>query len=255
LNFHLDGRVVLRTDPEYKNLYSWMLQEFDANGKQVGRDWVPWDCDLYFTASDLRVNDTIAIEPTHTFGMEPDGGKRVRQRHSISATLHPGDSRRPERRRRCEPSYSMFGTNREISDIGLHIETLGEGETEERCVALGSVSYTADFDFRDETQPDFIVFHLYVRPETFARYIEKLNSGAVDEVVFRSSKVLGFYSDWSPSITTDKIKVLTSGGEHKVEVPNGCEIVPPRLGKVLEAELLHLSKAQFSQATPCEGGD
>jgi hypothetical protein len=93
-----------------------------------------------------------------------------------------------------------FGTDRTISSFELFIERLDGDEEQERCTAWGSVSYTFDNDFWDETMDDSVVFHLYVRPETFARYVAKVGAGEVEEALLRISHVDGFYSDWSPAI-------------------------------------------------------
>ncbi|WP_065376796.1 hypothetical protein [Ensifer adhaerens] len=81
------------------------------------------------------------------------------------------------------------------------------------------------------------MFNLFVRPDRFARYAERIACTTVDEVVFRVQGVAGFYSDWSPSRTADSIKVLTNSEEHKIQIPADCTIKPPRLGEVAEAEL------------------
>lgn len=225
--------MTLSSDSEYKNLYPWSLQELDAEGQKIGRDQIPWEWTLYFTATELALSDTLAIE--QDYGSEDGSQSTVRERQNIRAKLKPGGPWEGGRSR--DPAYSMFGTERTISSFELFIERLGGEEERERCTAWGSVSYTFDNDFRDETTDDTVVFHLYVRPETFARYLAKIGAAEVDEAVLRVSHVAGFYSDWSPAISTDEIKVLTSHKEQAVEVPEGCEIVPPRLGKVGEAEL------------------
>ncbi len=119
---------------------------------------------------------------------------------------------------------------------GLHA-TNAEEEQQERCTAWGSVGYTAEIDFRNETTDDTVIFHLYVRPETFMRYARKIAASEVDKTIFCVAGVSGFYSDWPPSISTSKIKVLTKYKEHAVEIPDGCQIVPPELGEMKKAAL------------------
>lgn len=233
MEYHIDRRVILSTESEYKNLYSWSLQELDAEGQKIHRGQIPWAWALYFTATELALSDALAIESCYR--SEDESQNTVRERMNIRAKLTPGDP--SDRRRFRSTSYSMFGTDRTISSFELFIEKIDGDEEREQCTAWGSVSYTFDADLEDETTDDSVVFHLYVRPETFARYAARVSASEVDEVVLRLSGVDGFYSDWSPSISADEIKVLTSYEEQVVEVPGGCEIVPPRLGKVGEAEL------------------
>ena len=121
----------------------------------------------------------------------------------------------------------MFGTDRTISDFGLLIMPLEGEDQQERCTVWGCVSYTTENDFRNETDDDTVSFYLYVRPETFERYTRKITASEVDKAFFRVVGVAGFYSEWSPSVSTDRIKVLTADEEHVVEIPDKCEIAPP----------------------------
>ena len=194
----------------------------------MGRDLVPWNWGLYFNASELILRDSITIEPDFREGADPSE-KEVRKRRVIHGKLQPS------RVRYDQTSYSMLGTDRTITDIQLVIDVWGGEDPQERCTAWGGVSYTFDADFRDETIDDCLIFHLYVLPEEFDRYAEMIAAASIDQATFRVSRVFGFYSDWSPSISTSSIKVLTHEKEHEVEVPAGCEIDPPRLGLVDEA--------------------
>lgn len=64
---------------------------------------------------------------------------------------------------------------------------------------------------------------------------EKLLRGSINEVILRVGNVSGFYSNWSPSISTGSIKVLTSGDEQAVKAPPGVRV--PRLGQIGEGTL------------------
>jgi hypothetical protein len=96
----------------------------------------------------------------------------------------------------------MFGTDRAIKSFQLDIHPIADPAEQESCKAWGSVSYTSEIDFRDETVDDCIVFYLFVKPETFARYAAKIAHGSVDEMILSVGSVAGFYSEWSPSIST-----------------------------------------------------
>lgn len=244
MEYHTNRRIVLSTESEFKALYSWSLQELDVEGNKIGRDQIPWEWTLYFTATELALNDTLTIAD---YRCEDDSQSGFRERQHIRAKLAPGDPWEGGRSR--DPAYSMFGTDRTISVFELFIERLSGEEERERCTAWGSVSYTFENDFRDETTDDTVVFHLHVRPETFDRYIAKIGASEVDEAVLRVSQVAGFYSDWSPAISTHDIKVLTADRDHKVDVPEGCEIAAPRLGEVGEAEF-YLRRITKLEATP-----
>ncbi|MFK0691577.1 hypothetical protein ACFX5Q_25740 [Mesorhizobium sp. IMUNJ 23033] len=231
---HIDRRVILCQESEFKSLYEWSLQELNADGKQVGRDQIPWIWTLSFTASELTLRDTIAIKPSYPDDPEES---QMTAKQVIFAKLHPIGRGGID----WTTSYSMFGTDRTIANFQLQIIPLTDEDEQERCIAWGVVSYTAETDFHEETTGDSMGFYLIVRPETFTRYAEKIAASAVDEVVLHVGRVAGFYSEWSPSISADQIKVLTDDKEHKIEIPDNCEIDPPRLGEVLQAEL-HITK-------------
>ena len=72
------------------------------------------------------------------------------------------------------------------------------------------------------TTDDTVVFYLYVRPETFVRYPREIAASEVDKAFIRVAGVSGFYSDYSLSIFTSEIKLLTSDREHEVEIPEEC---------------------------------
>ncbi len=94
-------------------------------------------------------------------------------------------------------------------------------------------------------------FDLYVQPETFEHYVQMVRAAEVDAAFLRVGRVAGFYSDWSPSISTDSIKVLTDYEKgHPVEIPEGSEIVPPRLGKVGKVSLTLLRGLTLEQPAP-----
>ena len=219
---------------EFKSLYDWSLQELDADGKKVGHEQIPWKWNTYFTAIQLTYGDTITIGPGRTNHSNAEK-LAVRERQFIHVKLHPGHP--AEQGHNRETSYSMFGTDRTISNFDLYIEKLDDQEEQEGCTVWGSPRRTLEDHIDDETFDDCVTFRLSVRPEKFARYTAQISASAVDEAIFRVGEVAGFYSPWSPSISTNEIKVLTRDKEHKIELPSSCAISPPRLGAVGEAEL------------------
>ncbi|MDE2411865.1 MAG: hypothetical protein KGM18_08855, partial [Sphingomonadales bacterium] len=149
-----------------------------------------------------------------------------------------------------QPSYSMFGTDRTITDFGLHISAVADGEEQDRCTVWGSPSYTIDIDFRDETPDDTVVFHLYVQQDTFERYVNAIKAAQVEAADLSLRRVSGFYSEWSPGISSDFVKVLTSEKEHVVEAAEGSAISPPRLGEVGEVSLTFLRMLKIENPKP-----
>lgn len=226
MEYHLDREIRLCEESEFKNLYAWSLQE---DGKIGGSPQIPWEWSLYFVASELRYSKQIEIMQT------PDDIPGQPESEYITATLKSGD----DRQERSPTRFSMFGTDRSIEKFSLSIRRLKDDDTTEHCEAWGIVSYTSENDFRESTQDDVLGVDIWLASRNFddLRHFLRHKSHE-DFVMVRLGGVSGFYSDWSPSISTSHVKVLTSWGEdHKVLIPEGCTIDPPRLGKVGEFSL------------------
>jgi hypothetical protein len=242
VDFHLDRRLRLHAEPQHKNLYSWAINEIDAQGRQIGSDQIPWDWTLYFTATSCVLTDSINIESRSRMEKAATHPPRITQRQVIRAPLRPGV---PWDNEDYETSFSMFGTDRVIKSFQLEIHPIDDPAKQESCTAWGSVSFTTEIDFRHETADDNVTFYLFVKPETFARYGAKIAHGLVNEMFLSVNSVAGFYSEWSPSVSTGNIKVLASGEEHQVILPPGLKFEPPRLGNVGAAELSINRRLEF----------
>jgi len=252
VEYHLDRGLRLNTELEHKNFYSWAINEIDDQGQVVGGDQIPWDWSLSFKATSCVLTTGIGIK-THGFMEQPLPVPEIEHPQSIRATLRPGHPRDDDNYFR-QTTYSMFGTNRAIESFELDIRPISDSAETESCLVWGTVSYTAEeIDFLDETTPDTIIFHLRVKPEMFGRYAALISQGAVNELILRVSAVAGFYSQWSPSVSTRDVKVLTTGDEHKISQPAGFDIEVPRLGAVGEVELFINRRLVFGGGVPDEG--
>lgn len=249
MDFHLERGLRLITEPEHKSLYNWAISEIDAQGRQVGVDQIPWEWTLNFTATSCVLSDSIDIDPPFQMEKTTPAPPKVVQLQIIRATLRPGHPRDDGSYFR-ETAFAMFGTDRIIKSFALEIHPIADPTKQEKCTAWGSVSYTTEIDFRNETTDDCIVFYLFVKPETFARYGAKVAHGLVDEMIFRVKSVAGFYSEWSPSISTQNVKVLTPGDEQKITLPPGHQFELPRLGHVDGAELFINRRLEFRKRAP-----
>ncbi len=228
MDFNLTRGLRLHTKPDDENLDSWAINEIDAQGQQIGDDQIPWFASLYFTATSCVLRDSIEINQTEPERLE------VALPQVIQVQLRPGIWRNDvdaDFYRRM--TFSMFGTDRSIQSFGLDIHPIADSAEQESCKAWGSVSYTSETaDFRNETTDDCIVFSMYLKPKTFARYAAKIAHGLVDEMIFCVGEAHGFYFEENNSTSTARIKVLTKGSEQNVTLPAGLQFEPPRLGTV-----------------------
>ena len=242
MDYHLVRGLRLKTEPEHKNLYSWAINEVDQQGRQIGADQIPWAWSLYFTATSCELRDSIDIKSKSQI----EAAAPAQQSQILVVKLRPGRPG-PEVLFSRQTTFSMFGTDRNINNISLEVYPHTDPADHERCSAWGTVSYTTEIDFRDETTEDCVAFYFSVPPETFARYAMKVSQSSVDELVLRVRMVDGFYSEWSPSISTPSVKILTRGDEQKVAMPRDIRFEPPRLGDVGEAELFINRRVEFGK--------
>jgi hypothetical protein len=246
LEYHVDRRVILSTENKQKSLYQWSISELTPDRKNGAVNQIPWPWTLWFEAIDLTLYDTLETEFCLPDPDKPDALRPVNLRRSMTAQLRPSRGRRASWE---ETRYSFFGTERFVSRIELRIEQLSTSEDPERCVLWGSPSYTSEgADFRPETTDDYLGFNLFVKPETFARFATQISLSSVTGVSFGVGAVPGFYSDWSPTVVTSRVKILSSLRDQRVEIPKGCEIDPPRLGTATEFHLV-LSSAPKLEGT------
>ena len=194
MGYHLSRDLRFLTEPKHKSLYSWAIQEIDAHGKQIGEDQIPWPWTLYFTAKSCVLLDNFGVETERQSDEAAQAPPKITERQHIRILLAPGH---PSHSEDYETTFSMLGTDRVIKSFDLNIYPITDPAEQEGCRVWGSVSYTAELDFREETIDDCVIFYLFVKPETFTRYGAKIAHGLVSEIIFSVGSVAGFYSEWS----------------------------------------------------------
>jgi hypothetical protein len=222
-----DNRIVLSAEREHKSLYPWSIREFDKAGKQIGSDQIPWGWSLGFEVTELIPHFTLKLEE------EQDRGEQETTKTEVSEYLF--GKLRPSEMSREAGIYSMFGTKRTIYEFGLFIYKATEGE--DRCRLWGSMSYTSDWDFEDVTQEDSVQIYIHLTVEKFERLSKFVTFPRPTGATVRLKGVSGFYSEWSPSIRTDSIKILANAKDQGLENPEQLSLDPPSLGHVQEFEL------------------
>lgn len=239
MDYHIENKILLSEDSEYKSLYSWSLQEFNNKGEKIGFDQIPWRWDLNFTASELRYHYSVNKNKSNN---DEDS---TQENEFITAILHPGICRDGQSLE-DDVSYSMFGTNRIIKEFILRIQKIEDGGDNELCYLLGIVSYTTELDFRKITTDDTIDITLRLSPQRFNKIAELIKTQLIDILELALVGVPGFYSEWSPSISTENIKILSAQEEPVVIKKDGCKIDPPRLGEVIEFSLVIIQRHKLN---------
>jgi len=252
MDFHLNRKVALRQKSEYSSLDKWSLQEHDDDGKQLDSGQVPWPWSVVFTSTEMTLSEELTVNTNKiTFNTENVSGRisntleiseeheiTTEERYYICAELRPGYFLDPD----SVPRYSMFGTDRKIKSFKLWIYKREDETKPEHCYAWGMLSYTTEIDFRNETNDDTLQFYLHVSAARFAKYVEMMRKYPANVLTLRLRLVEGLYSEWTPSIYTDRIKVLTNFQDHQFTIPEGCEILPFTLGRVGEFRIAFITR-------------
>ncbi len=229
MDIHLDRKIVFRDNQEFRSLHEWSLIE--KSDDEISTDeYIPWHWSQYFRAKEAKFSDRILSRNPSLDA--PSEGNPVEQSQSIVVDLEPNAHRFAN-----ATTYSMLGTARTISKFSLCIRPLSNSSQPEFCHAYGAVSYDLEIDFRKTRIEDFVEFELWIKPEAFWRYADRISRETISEIEFKVGFVSGFYSTWSPSISTDHIKVLTEDKYHAVEFPDGRSVNLPRMGIVGDFDL------------------
>jgi hypothetical protein len=246
MKYHLEHDIRLSEESEYKNLYSWFLQEFTKEGTNAGPAVIPWAWSFWFNASQLEYIKSISLRDQADAADQPAS-------ELIRAALKPS----PRARGGRTPRFSMLGTDRTIEDFEITIRRLDDVQAPERCQLWGIVSYTTDFDFEDRTQDDCLGFDVALSPKNFDELRDLVRNGRTDDdLTVHLRGVSGFYSEWSPSIRTDSVKVLTSDeADQPIVKPDGCSIEPPRAGDIHEFGLTFTRRSVVALPQAAETND
>lgn len=262
MEFHFDRRIRFSRESAHKSLYSWSLQEISETGEQIGSDQVPWPWTLAFFATELRYVNTVRIERQLDSSENTSAVSDASMAESIFATLRSGNVR-GDGTIDSKVRFSMFGTDRDVRDFRLAITPLVGDEERENCSVWGCVSYTSEVDFRTSRSDDIVQISIDVSPKRFRALANLIEKTTPECFAMQIGMVSGFYSEWSPSITTNRVKILTSGEEHKVEVEGGSLAQIRKLGEVGDFRLSavlrnplperHFSKSASEEITNVNG--
>lgn len=195
------------TEEPGSSLYPWAFQEIGKKGKQIGRDKIPFDYTVRFTAINLRYiasEDSESERPSlfsdeerklaSEFVSIESGGTIVAD---LRSGYFNGENYIDE-----GTSYSFLGCSRKVDKILLRIITAPEGK--EYCVVDGYPSYKHDFGVEE----DFVQITLGFTSERFAKLATSILSGNVHWLSLQMSSVDGLYTEWSHEVVADEIKLM-----------------------------------------------
>jgi hypothetical protein len=232
MDYNISRKVRFSRNPEYSSLYKWCLHDIHEDGKNDG-DMIPWRWNLLFTATSLKVNRTITFKSEPIENNFDDRKNDTSQDCSITGQLFSGwciDGKNLDR----YVSYSMFGTDRIIEKFDLSISPVDKKE-DENCFIWACPSYDTEIDFKNIKEKDTVAINLFISKERFHELADLIDAKKITNASVMLSGVDGFYSHWSPSITTRDIKVLSE--YHEIENLEGVEEQIPKVEWVSEFSL------------------
>ena len=242
MDYNISRKVRFSRNPEYSSLYKWCLHDVHEDGKNDG-DMIPWVWSLFFTATSLKVNRTIAFKSEPIENNFDNRKNDTSEDCSITGQLFSGwciDGKNLDR----YVSYSMFGTDRIIENFDLSIYPADKKE-DENCFIWACPSYDTEIDFKNIREKDTVAINFFISKERFHKLADLIDAKKIANASVMLSGVDGFYSRWSPSITTRDIKVLTEN--HEIENLEGVE---ERILKVERVSEFSLSYQTINELNP-----
>jgi hypothetical protein len=122
-----------------------------------------------------------------------------------------------------------MGSEREIREFTLTIE---KGEHNSACWCWACPEYEGGFDFHERIEPDCVAFNLRLASKEFDKISGLIVAGTIGSIDLCVGRVSGFYSEWSPDILTNIIKVLSGDTDHKIAIPDDVAHPIPKTGEV-----------------------
>lgn len=204
MNYQLEKKITINRDTKHKSLYEWCLNEIGTDGKLQTRDLIPFRWGLYFTGTSLQVSTSVNV----VRDSKTDETKSVKNT-SIYGKFYSGICRDGENLS-DDVEFSIFGTDRTVKEFSVTINETSD-DMQEACWLTAFPSYeTEDANFCKYYEDDFIGFQINLSKDKFNELVNLIENRAIDSVKLITKNVCGIYSDWTPTITTRAVKVLTT---------------------------------------------
>lgn len=237
----LEYELELKKENEFKSLYSWFISEIGQEGdldSGHSEKYIPYPWSVNFQIKNIHYQTEIQLEnETNELDLETNKYFKLGESYKIERSERiSGSLRINDNNYFSSTKLSMFGTNRHIENINLTVYKIKDEfykVRQEYCRITGFPGFSTEIDFRNETVPDFIEIHLGLKEDEYQNIVERIKDKSINSYLIALRDVRGFYSPWSPEISTSEIKVLTRTHEiniHEDALPDDYEL--PRLGNV-----------------------
>jgi hypothetical protein len=224
----LEYKIEVRKEEEHKTLYEWYIAEIDDEGEEVGfltNKSIPFLWTNFFRFKNLNYASSLEFDRRDDLlnKSKLKDLPEVTESQVITGNFFPYEIDDNQ------PKYSMFGTDRYIEEFKIFIQK----SDEPYCQLHGTPGFEYENDFRNHYVPDSVEITLGVSEKKFNEISEAIRNKSISSLFIQLSAVKGFYSNWSPSISTMRMKVLTRA--HNLEIPKDIE-------KDIDIELHHLGE-------------
>jgi hypothetical protein len=172
------------------------------------RELHPWRWSLVFEVDEATFNtsyhhqsEELASEGEETFLLD-------KEIHDTSESIYLSITPSDKIGYPFGTHFRIVGTERTIEEFSILIYRLDSDDDLSRMRMFSSVSQDHEIDFRNVHEPDLIQFTLFLSPDEFDPLAKGLQAKTISSLNLRVSRVAGFYSEFSPGISTDEVKVL-----------------------------------------------
>lgn len=221
----LERTVRLDRNPHSESTRTWLLHEYDSDGKKIDADYVEWDWDIFFHATELKYERTIK-QPTRSPKDTPAQALvPVTETEQIRGVLTPGFFGADKWE---IPHYSMFGTGRRISTFSFGVNKILDA-SEERCTTNGIVAYTTTDGYEPVERDDMLEVQVWLHPSRFDSLATAVLYQHLESLIL-SVATPGIYTELVPFELSDGFKVLASERAQKIERPDDCDLATPYVG-------------------------
>ena len=238
MDYLLERKVKINTEPEYKSLYSWCLNEFDDNDKLIGHDLIPFAWRFWFTGTSLQVTTKLEVERDSEADKSKASTTKTIRGKFYSGICFDGKNLADE------VGFSIIGTSRTIKEFSVSINEI-KSDKEEICWFTAIPSYVSEgAEFQKEIEKDYAGFDIHIHAEKFNELVKLVETRSLNSVSFSVKGVDGVYAPWTPTITTYVAKILTH--DNVIDGIDATKIECPTASKVEEFSINFNSQISLS---------